>query len=114
MNKKSAIVFFLVLAAALATWYIESNKPTNSLEVIAQINTMVESDSKIKSYVWNYSNLAVGVIKEEVNPKQYAKNLCQKILSMGAVGVEVQVVDVLKLQKSQGEDWEEIGFAKCH
>ncbi len=113
MNKKSAIVFFLVLAAALATWYIESNKPTMSSELIAQMNMAIEADTRIKSYVWNYSNLAVGVIKEDVAPKPFAKELCLKFSAMGAQGVEIQVVDVLKLQQSNGEDWEEIGYAKC-
>ncbi|MEH6628363.1 MAG: hypothetical protein V7739_18110 [Motiliproteus sp.] len=113
MNKKSAIVFFLVLAAAIATWYIESNKPTNSPELITQMNQAIESDSRIKSYVWNFSNLAVGIVKDEVDPKSYARELCQKFMAMGAKGIEIQVVDVLKLQKSNGEDWEEIGYAKC-
>ncbi|MCW8886388.1 MAG: hypothetical protein OQK12_14215 [Motiliproteus sp.] len=113
MNKKSALIFFLVLAAVVATWFFESNKPTNSDEVIAEMNKVVESDSRIKSYVWNYSNLAVGVIKENVEPNTYAKELCGQFLALGAQGVEVQVVDVLKLQRSGGEDWKEIGYAKC-
>ena len=113
MNKKSAIVFFLILAAVVATWYVETNKPTNSDEVIAKMNAIVESDERIKSYVWNFSNLAVGVIKEEVNPSKYARQLCDQFIALGALGIEVQIVDVLKLQQSGGEDWEEIGYAKC-
>ncbi len=113
MNKKSAIIFFLVLVSVLATWIIESRKPENPPELIVQMNQMINSDTRIKSFVWNHSNLAVGVIKEEVEPAEYARELCSRIEQLGGRGIAVQVVDVLKLQKSGGEDWEEIGYAKC-
>ena len=113
MNKKSAIIFFLVLASVAATWLIEKNKPTNPPELIARMNQLVESDPKIKSYVWNYSNLAVGIIKSEVDAKAFARTLCDQFDGMGAKGIAVQVVDVLKLQKSGGDDWEEIAYAEC-
>ncbi|OMH38142.1 hypothetical protein [Motiliproteus sp. MSK22-1] len=113
MNKKSAIIFFLILASVIATWLIEQNKPTNSSEVIAQMNQLIAADPRIKSHVWNYSNVAVGVIKTEVDEKDYARSLCAKFIQLGAKGVAVQVVDVLKLQNSGGEDWEEIAYARC-
>ena len=113
MNKKSAIIFFLIFASVIATWIIEQNKATNSAEVIAQMNQLIDADSRIKSYVWNYSNVAVGVIKTEVDEKDYARSLCSRFVQLGAKGVAVQVIDVLKLQNSGGEDWEEIAYAKC-
>ena len=114
MNKKSATIFFLILASVIATWAIEQNKPSNSAEVIAQMNQLIAADPLIKSHVWNYSNVAVGVIKTEVVEKDYARSLCAKFEKLGAKGIAVQVVDVLKLQKSGGEDWEEIAYAKCN
>ncbi len=113
MNKKSAIIFFLVLASVAATWFIEQNRPTISPELQARMDQLIQAEPRIKSYVWNRSNLSVGVLRDQVNGAEYALSLCRQLQALGAEGVTVQVVDVLKLQKSGGEEWEEIGYKRC-
>lgn len=113
MKNKKTLIFALVALSAFITWMIEIKSPVNSDQVLQRLNQQIESDSLIKSYVWNRTNLSVGIIPDAINPKDYADQLCEKLHRLGGRGITVSVVDVLKLQRSGGEDWQEIGFADC-
>lgn len=109
-------VMFLFIALSFATIAIMKIKnPDLEGEKLAQVNQVLDAEQQvIKSYVWNPDNrLSIGVIKGQVDPVGYARELCQKMKVLNVTGVSISVVDVVKVQNSGGDDWDELGFVKC-
>ena len=109
-------VMFLFVALSFATIAIMKIKnPDLEGEKLAQVNQLLNAEQQVvKSYVWNPDNrLSIGIIKGQVEPVAYARALCLKINALNVSGVSISVVDVVKIQNSGGDDWEEIGFVKC-
>jgi len=109
------LIFFFVALSIGVTWFINIQSPELNMDQRVDVNRLLNGESEvIKSYVWNPDNrLSIGVIKDQVEPVAYATELCRKIELQGAFGVSITLVDVLKLQQSGGEEWEEIGYVKC-
>ena len=107
---------FIFIALSVAVIVINKIKnPDLAGEKLAQVNLLLDAEQQVvKSYVWNPDNrLSIGVIKDQLEPMSYARELCLKLEAMKVYGVSISVVDVLKLQSSGGEDWDEIGFVEC-
>ncbi|RDE22808.1 hypothetical protein DV711_09555 [Motiliproteus coralliicola] len=95
-------------------YLVEIQKPELTQAQKAELDQLILSEAAIKSHVWNHSNLSIGIIKEQIADRNaFARSLCEKFDATGARGVAIDVVDVLKLQKSGGEDWDVIGYARC-
>lgn len=109
------VMFFSIVISFAVVLILDIKNPDLEGEQLAQVNSLLNAEQQVvKSYVWNPDNrLSIGVIKDEVDPVVYASELCRKIKSLNASGVSISVVDVVKLQKSGGEDWDELGFVKC-
>ncbi len=115
LKKYFKLAMFLFIALSVTIIVISKIKnPDLAGEKLVQVNQLLDAEqSVIKSYVWNPDNrLSIGVIKEQLEPA-YARELCRKIEALQVYGVSISVVDVLKLQSSGGEDWDEIGFVEC-
>ena len=110
-----AVMFFSIVISFAVVMILDIKNPDLKDEQVAQVNSLLNSEQQVvKSYVWNPDNrLSIGVIKGQVDPLVYATELCRKIKSLNASGVSISVVDVIKLQKSGGDDWDELGFVKC-
>lgn len=111
---KTTIFFFLCVIAVTLVYLMEIQKPKLTKEKKEELNRLILNESEIKSHVWNHSRLSVGIIRENIADRDFfARSLCEKFDATGARGVAIDVVDVLKLQKSGGEDWDVIGYARC-
>ncbi|WP_421865324.1 hypothetical protein [Motiliproteus sp.] len=111
---KTTIFFLMCVVAGTLVYLVEIQKPELTNQQKEQLNQIVLSEPAIKSHVWNHSNLSIGIIKEQVADRNaFASSLCEKFDATGARGVAIDVVDVLKLQKSGGDDWDVIGYARC-
>ncbi|MEH6652278.1 MAG: hypothetical protein V7707_19825 [Motiliproteus sp.] len=109
------MMFFSIVISFAVILISDIKNPDLEGEQLAKVNSLLNSEKEVvKSYVWNPDNrLSVGVIKDQVDPVVYASELCRKIQSLNASGVSISVIDVVKLQKSGGDDWDELGFVKC-
>ncbi|MEH6469741.1 MAG: hypothetical protein V7752_00710 [Halopseudomonas sp.] len=111
---KRTIFFFLCAITAVVVYLVEIQKPVLTPEQKAKLNAIVLAEPLVKSHVWNESRLSVGVLIEQVADRDaFARGICTQFDTTGALGVSVDVVDVLKLQKSGGDDWDVIGYAQC-
>ncbi len=109
-------MMFLFVALSFAAIVIMKIKnPDLEGDKLAQVNQLLDSEQQvIKSYVWNPDNrLSIGVVKDQVEPVAYARELCLKIARLNASGVSISVIDVIKLKNSGGDEWDELGFVKC-
>ncbi|WP_133297435.1 hypothetical protein [Motiliproteus coralliicola] len=111
---KTTIFFLLCVVVGTLVYLVEIQKPELTQAQKAELDQLILSEAAIKSHVWNHSNLSIGIIKEQIADRNaFARSLCEKFDATGARGVAIDVVDVLKLQKSGGEDWDVIGYARC-
>ncbi|WP_207062635.1 hypothetical protein [Motiliproteus sp. SC1-56] len=108
------LVFILIALSVAVTWYINTQvSPDLTVAQKQRMDEWLVSQAPIKSHVWNFNRLAVGVVPQAVEAQAFAKSLCQKGAELNAQPESVAVVDVIKLQESGGENWQEIGFARC-
>ncbi len=106
------LMFIMIAASVAMVWYVQQIE-TLDPDVVVRINQRLDSDAQIKSYVWNYSRLSVGVIKDQVEPQAFVAALCRDIEKLGGHKVSIEAVDVLKVQQTNGAVWEQVGYAKC-
>ncbi|MFT5722650.1 MAG: lipopolysaccharide export LptBFGC system permease protein LptF [Motiliproteus sp.] len=115
LKKYFKLAMFLFLVASVAVVLaLKWLAPELSVEQRADVNRLLDAEPRIKSYVWNPEDrLSIGVIREQLDPKGYAQGLCQKMEALNAFGVSITVVDVIKLQQSGLDDWDEIAYVQC-
>ena len=115
LKKYFKLAMFLFLVASVAVvLFLKWFSPELSVEQRVEVNRLLDSEQRIKSYVWNPEDrLSIGVIKDQLDPEGYAQELCQKFEALNAFGVSITVVDVIKLQQSGLDDWDEIAYVQC-
>ena len=115
LKKYFKLAMFLFLGLSLAVVLVlKWAAPELSVEQRAEVNRLLDSEQLIKSYVWNPEDrLSIGVIKDQLDPEGYAQGLCKKMEALNAFGVTITVVDVIKLQQSGLDDWDEIAYVQC-
>lgn len=111
---KRLMILILVVLSVVVTWYIEYNKPEVSAAVRAKVETDLAKDPTFPARpVWweKGYRLGVGVIPNGKNRDTDAKRVCRLLEKYGVHGGQVEVYDVLQIQKD--DHWEQIGGAHC-
>lgn len=99
----------LLLAAITLTAQAQAT-PAQQKDVLAYLKSGAEP--RVKDSMWtSASMLKVGVLDDGTPRDGFAQYLCEELASRGVRGVNVQVIDIAKLVRT--DKWVKLGEAHC-